>query len=180
MSFYELSDDINLLNRWYLGDVAFIDNWDLLSRLDSELEYDVQLCKVGKEMDFTCNEAYGVCIVSDSFKEALADIYGIQFAKANIIGASLRKQFYVMSITNEIECIDEEKSEFQKFEINDPVRPDKAGEYRGFFKMVVSPEKIAGNSIFRVKGFNASIVVCESVKNRLESAGISGIKFKRV
>ena len=180
MNFYRLSDDIDFPNRWYLGDVSFVDNWQLLSCVDSELEYQVQLWRVGEPMDFTCNEAYGVCIVSSSFKEALVGINGVNFAKANIIEASSNKQFYVMSVTNEIECIDEEKSEFQKFEINDPVRPDKAGEYRGFFKMVVSPEKIAGNSVFRVKGFNVSIVVNELVKNKLESAGISGIKFKCV
>ena len=66
------------------------------------------------------------------------------------------------------------------FEVNDSVRPDKAGDYRGFFKMVVNPDKCAGFNIFRIKGFSIAIVVSAEVKQKLESAGVSGAQFKRV
>ena len=85
-----------------------------------------------------------------------------------------------MAVPKELECINEEASEFQKFEVSDPVRPDKAGEYRGFFKMVVNPEKCADFNIFRVKGFSIAIVVSEQVKQSLETAGVPGVKFKCV
>ena len=108
-----MSDDTNFPNRWYLGDVAFADNWELLNQLKPEREYEVQICRNGIEMDYTCNEAYGVCIVSQRFKEALAGIKGVQFAKANVTGSSSNKHFYIMSVINEVDCIDEEKSKFK-------------------------------------------------------------------
>ena len=180
MSFYELSDAINFPNRWYLGDVTFADNWELAHSVDPEREYEVQVCRDGSEMDFTFNEAYGVCIVSKKFKETLSGISDIQFAKANIIGSASKTEFYIMSVPNEVECIDEVKSEFQKFEVDDPVRPDKAGEYRGFYKMVVNPDKCVDMNIFRVKGFSIAIIVSAIVKQKLESTGVSGALLESV
>ncbi len=180
MSYYELTDDINFPNRWYLGDVAFADNWELAQQLDPEREYEIEVYREGSEMDYTCNEAYGVSVVSKNFKEAMAGISGIAFAKANIIGKCPDSYFYIMAVPNEVECINEELSEFQKFEVNDPVRPDKAGEYRGFFKMVVSPEKCAGFNIFRVKGFSIAVVVSAQLKQKSELSGVLGVPFKSV
>ncbi len=180
MSYYELTDDINFPNRWYLGDVAFADNWELSQHLNPEREYEIEVYRDGSEMDYTCNEAFGVSVVSKKFKEALSGIAYITFAKANIIGKGPSSEFFIMAVPRELECVNEEESEFQKFEVNDPVRPDKAGEYRGFFKMAVNPAKCAGFNIFRVKGFSIAVVVSAEVKQKLESAGVSGAQFKRV
>ena len=180
LSYYRLTDDINHPNRWYLGDAAFTDNWELSQHLNPEREYEIKVYRDGSEMDYTCNEAYGVSVVSKKFKEALSDVSNITFAKANIIGKGASGEFFIMAVPKELECISEEESKFQKFEVNDPVRPDKAGEYRAFCKMAVNPAKCAGFSIFRVKGFRIAIVVSAEIKQKLESAGVSGAKFKRV
>lgn len=180
MNYYELTDDINFPNRWYLGDIAFTDNWGLAQRLDPEREYEIELCRDGSEMDYTCTEVYGVSVVSKKFKDAVFGIAGITFAKVNIFGKKTISEFYIMAVAQELACINEEESEFQKFEVNDPVRPDKAGEYRGFLKMVVDPKKCAGFNIFRVKGFSIAIVVNAQVKQNLESEGVLGAQFKSV
>ena len=180
MSYYELSDDINFPNRWYLGDVAFADNWAFAQRIDPEWQYEIELRRDGSEMDYTYTDAYGVSVVSRRFKDSLSGITGVEFAKANIIGKRSDSEFFIMAIPNEVACINEEASEFQKFEVNDPVRPDKAGDYRGFFKMVVDPNKCGGLNIFRIKGFSNTVVVSALVKQRLESAGVMGAEFNPV
>ncbi|WP_420589505.1 imm11 family protein [Bacterioplanoides sp.] len=161
-----------------MGDIAFADNWELALKLDPEREYEIEVCRDGSEMDYTCNEAYGVSVVSKKFKDALSSVADIEFAKVNIIGKKTDSEFYIMAVPKELACINEEASEFQKFEVNDPVRPDKAGEYRGFFKMVVDPMKCEGSNIFRIKGFSIAIVVSDQVKQNLESVGILGAEFK--
>jgi hypothetical protein len=180
LNYYELSDDINFPNRWYLGDIAFSDNWELAQQLDPDRKYEIEVCRDGSKMDYTCNEAYSISIVSEKFKKAIECASEVGFSKANIIGRTSEENFYIMSVPNEIACIDEKISEFKKFEINDPVRPDKAGEYRGFFKMAVSPEKCSEFNIFRVKGFSITIIVNELIKNKLEKAGVTGALFKLV
>ena len=85
----------------------------------------------GQQMDFSQNEAYGVCIVSEKFKRALAGISDVNFAKAEVVGSEVDTEYYIMSVPSIVKCIDEEHSEFQKFEVNDPVRPDKAGLFLG-------------------------------------------------
>jgi hypothetical protein len=44
---------------------------------------------------------------------------------------------------------DETNSDFQKFIENDPVRPDLAGHYRAFFKLIIDAEKTVHNHIAR-------------------------------
>lgn len=46
-------------------------------------------------------------------------------------------------------------SNVKKFEPDDPVRRDLAGEYRAFTRLVIDPEKIGDQHIFRVKNIRA-------------------------
>lgn len=180
MNYYLINDDINFSKRWYLGEIALSDNWQIQKYIDTERVYEIELYQDGSVMDYTCNEAYGVSIVSGKLKNLMSDFTGVTFAKANIIGKELDDKFYIMAIPNELECINEELSEFSKFEENNPIRPDKAGEYSSFLKMVVDPEKCSNCDIFRVKGYSIAIVVSSNVKRRIEDAGILGVDFKKV
>jgi len=178
--FYSLNDDINFPDRWYLGDVINVDNWSLLKFVDTNKTYQVKIYQLGQQMDFSQNEAYGVCIVSEKFKQALAGIPDVNFAKAEVVDSEVDTEYYIMSVPSVVKCIDEERSEFQKFEVNDPVRPDKAGEYRGFFKMVVNRQACESNSVFRVAGFDIEIIVSSEIKKALEKENVTGLKFKQV
>lgn len=88
--------------------------------------------------------------------------------------------YFVMIIETQVDAVDEERSEFQKYEVNDPVRPDRAGEYRSFFNLVVDPSKIGDHHIFRLKKHLGSIIVSEEVKRRFEAVGVTGAVFESV
>ena len=68
---------------------------------------------------------------------------------------------------------DEYRSEFEKFEVDDDVRPDMAGEYRGFFKLAIDEAKAAGHPIFRLHKFDTAIIVDETVKRALDAVPAS-------
>jgi hypothetical protein len=77
--------------------------------------------------------------------------------------------------------VDESKSEFLKFEINDPVRPDKAGHYRRITKLIIDESKIEKDvEIFRLKKFNVTVIINENLKTKLQNNNIKGIKFREV
>ncbi|WP_447971890.1 imm11 family protein [Nitrospira sp. M1] len=73
-----------------------------------------------------------------------------------------------MVIKKSVDCVDENKSEFQKFEQNDPVRPDKAGEYRAFMKLRLDANKIVDVAIFRLAKFETAIIINEHIKSNLK------------
>ena len=95
-------------------------------------------------------------------------------------GKSALQGYSVMIIETQLDCVDEIKSDFKKYEVDDPVRPDRVGEYRVFTNLVIDPSKTDGHHIFRIKKHLNSIIVSEEVKNRFEKAGVEGAIFESV
>ena len=86
-----------------------------------------------------------------------------------------------MVINREIECVDETKSIFVKWEKDDPIRPDKAGEYESFEKLVLNPLDIPEDAhIFRLKKYDILIVISEKLKLLLEENKVSGLQYKKL
>lgn len=181
--YYDLSDDIDYPERWYLGEVKGIDNWLFRSKKDvlfANRSYQVELVKDGTETDFTLTGAFGVPIVSQRVRDQLIDTSSIKFIPVDIINKEVSKQYYIMIILSHIDCIDEKLSEFEKFEESDPVRPDKAGQYKGFFKMVIDKNKVRGESVFRIENFGVAIIISEKIKNELTQINVTGCDFAPV
>lgn len=181
MQYFELNDDINFPNRWYLGDIYEVDNWELSTSIpDGSDNLKIEVVRDGDEMDFTFTEAYGVPVVSLKVREALDGIQGIDFIPVQVQGKKCSTEYFVLVTSEIVECVDEENSEFQKFEENDPVRPDKAGEYRAFMKLRLDAQKIVDIDVFRLMNFEVAVVVSELVKERLESVSTTGLNLTAV
>lgn len=181
MKYYELNDDINFPNRWYLGDILDVDNWTLSTEAPAGFAYlTVELERDGQEIDFTLTEAYSVPIISAKVRAELNDIAGIEFIPVVVLNKQCNDDYFALIISQKIECIDEENSEFQKFEENDPVRPDKAGDYRAFMKLRLDKNKIVDTDLFRLKKFEIAVIASEKIKDRFETIGTTGIVFKPV
>lgn len=178
MNYFRLTDDIQFPKRWYLGDVKDVDNWALsTARQGVELPdaVEIEVYQQGKPMDFTLTEAYVVPVVSRKLREALGDLPGARFIEATVDGAA-KGDHFVMFVESTVECVDESRSEFEKFTADDPVRPDKAGQFRAFFELLVDPvrARASGLSVFRLARFTAAIIVDERVKKIFESVGATG------
>lgn len=190
MQYYLLRDDIDFPRRWYLGDVPDFDNWRFRDPNVEDMEpctYRIEVYQDGKSLDFTLSEAYGVPVLSSRARDSLVGLPEVDEPYKHVVlepvlveGKSVEQEFYIMIIETQLDCVDEEKSEFQKFEADDPVRPDLAGNYRAFFNLVVDPSKIGNHHIFRLKRHLGSIVVSEDVKHRFEEAGVTGAVFESV
>lgn len=190
MRYYLLRDDIEFPNRWYLGDVHHVDNWlfsDPPNEFMEPCTYTIDIYRDGSEMDYTVSETYNVPIVSEKFKSAISGIeevdkpyHHVVIEPVNIKDRDLNEKYYVMIIETKIDCVDEEKSNFEKFTLDDPVRPDLAGNYNGFFNLVINPQKAKGFHIFRIKNHINSIIVSEYIKKKLEKSGITGAIFDSV
>lgn len=181
MIYYRLMDDINYSNRWYLDEVSEVDNWELYSRVPSvQHNLAIGIYKDGEEMDFTMSEGYALPVVSSKVKSVLEDLSDVGFIPLTIRDKICKSSYFVMVVKQAVDCVDEDKSEFQKFEDNDPVRPDKAGDYRGFFNLQINPSKVGNLDIIRIQKFETAIIVSQRVKEKLELAGVSGLTLAPV
>lgn len=181
MKYFRLEDDIYYPQRWHLGSISNIDNWifhgneihlpELLS---------VEVIQDGCETDFTFTAAYAVPIVSEKMKNALMDVKNIRFEPVSILNRQCSSKYFVMITEETINCIDEVNSVFDKFQVNDSVRPDLAGKYRVFFDMRVDEKKISNSDIFRIENYNLGIIFSEKIVTRLKNLDLTGFKFEPV
>ena len=182
MKFYLLEDDIYFPNRWHLGEIEPIENWPLTMGTTPALPAPLPRLKVevyqdGAEMDYTTTGGYGIPIVSSRLKNALGTPPGIRYLPVEIAGHADKGPHFAMVIQALVDCIDESRSEFEQFTPTDPVRPDKAGDYKAFFHLALDTEKAhaAGSSVFRLAKYDIAIVVNEVAMQALTSPGLTGI-----
>ena len=186
MKYYELSDNVYYPERWYLGDVIEVDdNWQFIygetigeSLLAKDLHMEVY--QDGNQMDYTTNEAYSVPIVSERIKTQIEGIKGLQFIPVTITDKEVDLKYFIMVVANKLDCVNEKLSVFGKFVENDPIRPDKAGHYSWFTKLIIDKEKVKGEDIFRIDKAASYLVVSERIKEDIEDINATGVKFAEV
>jgi hypothetical protein len=189
-SYYRLVQDTGVKNRWLLGDILNVNNWELLKPSNLFMEpcrYQIIMDSDGVETDYTASLVYGVPIISEKFRSLITDLpdmsrpyKGVVTEPVIVLEKETGNQYFVMITETAYDCVDEVLSEFTKYQIDDPIRPDKAGCYSGFYKMCLDPKKIGPANIFRIKGFQQAIIVSEEIKRRYEVAGLTGAIFKKV
>ncbi|MGY2375552.1 imm11 family protein [Pseudomonas sp. SDO524_S393] len=190
MKYYWLRQQIGIPGKWVLGNVRHVDNWHFRNPPVNFMEpgrYTLDVLSDGLEMDYSLAGYASVPVLSAKAVAALAGLpevdepyYHVVLEPVTIEGKAVGQDYCVMVIETQLDCVHESRSACEKFIENDPVRPDLAGEYRGFFKMVVDPTRIQGQHIFRVKKFLGAIIVSEEVKRRFERAGVTGALFESV
>lgn len=183
MNFYSIDDDNNFLDRWFLGDINVDDNWIFTSGKPVNLdelpqELTIEFDQKGVEIDFTKTDAYGVPIISESFAEILFE-YGEYIQLAPISIPNIANKYYVLIVTNSIDCVDETRSDFEKFEEGNDIRPDLVGEYEGINVLKIDVSKV-NKPIFRIAKYDVEIIICEEIRQKIEALNLTGCKFVQV
>ena len=85
-----------------------------------------------------------------------------------------------MHFWDEVECVDENQSKFEKFQLDDPVRPDLAGEYSSLHRLTIDSRRAVGKDAFRLAGSGVEVIVSETIKCRFEQYKLTGAIFEPV
>jgi len=182
MEYFRLYADINYPERWYLGDINMDNPWIFTEgrSIDEKAleKLHVEIHQKGIAVDYTETSTVGVPVISEDFAELL---YGytdeIQLIRVSVPNAI--KNYYIMVVRNNIDCVDETKSDFEKFEEGNDIRPDLAGEYEVINVLVIDTNKV-NKTIFRLSKYDIFIIINADLKSKLENAGLTGFKFKLV
>ncbi len=182
MRYFLLDDDMSGRQRarWHVGEVFLPDGTEpwlsggILLRDPRPLH--AYVTHMGHVLDF-CTTSFGVPIATQELANVIAAlaVFDVQTIPVTI---SNQTGIVVLNSVRVIECVDEPRSKFEKYAPNDPVRPDKAGDYRYFEKLVLARQAVPHDAhFFRIKGYLIHIIVSETVKNAMERVGCYGAKF---
>ena len=88
--------------------------------------------------------------------------------------------YEILNVVATADCLDETRSEFSKFTVDDSVRPDRAGDYSAVARLRIDPRRTDGHGIFRVRRWEIALVVSDEVKKAMERFDHLGVVFEPV
>jgi len=186
--YFRLMDDVSVSGRWELGVPAdqqgreMDDPWmfenGVLVRIDGRLKVPITLR--GKPLDFSLAGVGAVPVVNIKAASLLKELApdDVQLFPVDIDGQP--DQFSILNATHVVKCIDDEASEEVEYWTPEDGRPEKVGQYRGVHGMRIDPTKVGDAKVFRTWGWTIALIVSEDIKEALERAGVTGMKFKEV
>ncbi len=190
MRYFLMRPDLSLTGVWSLGDVRNVNNWILIQPPPQYMEPGRHVLDIyvnGVETDYSLAGYAGVPILSetavralDGLPEADTPYVGVVFNPVEIVGQNVSCAYYAMIIEDLVDCVDEHRSEFEKFAVGDSIRPDLAGRYSYFLNLVIDSSRAGERNIFRIYNYPGAIVVSEVFKKRFERSGVSGVLFSSV
>jgi hypothetical protein len=180
MDYYRLYDDINYPDRWYFGDINVPDQWIFSTGKFMDLktfkDLKVGLDQPGEWLDYSTTDAYAVPIISSLMAECLSEFLDeIQLIPISV--DTTKDKYYVLVVKNAINCVDENKSIFEKFEEGNPIRPDRVGEYQSIDVLKID-SRIITMDIFRVAKYEIALIISEKVKSQLDRFNLKGLKYE--
>ncbi len=190
MDYFEMSCDFYTFPQQnFITEIYGFDNpraqidWDeFLSEylVNKEKQYFATIKSGTEEVDFTTT-FYGFCVISEKLKQLfekhkISDCMIVPLA----MNQTQSQPFYLLIDPLRYDCVDETHSEFEKFLENDPVRPDLAGQYRAFLKLIIDPQKTENADFFRLENEGATIIVSQNIKDIYEENHLTGASFKKI
>lgn len=183
MKYYRMLDDLYFPKRWNLQEINFKSEDDIWKYVSSgavkkpQKDLVIEITDEGDPLDITMAEFE--ILIGNEKVAAILDDNQVQKVPISINGI-IEKKYFILVILHEVDCIDRNKSEFELWEENNPIRPDLAGKYQMISNIKVDPSLMNNYDIVRIKDFNVAVIVSERLKNYFEADGITGVKFEEV
>lgn len=186
--YFDLYDDVYIPGRWELGDPTDAQGQEVEDpyqfadghavHIEERLKVPVE--RPGKPLDFSLAGLGNVPIVHERVAALIARLApdDVQVIPVELDGQPER--YCILVATWLIRCIDDEKSAEVQYWKPEDGQPERVGEYRAVHGMRIDPAKVGDAKVFRPWGWPVVLVVSEDIKEALERAGITGVRFKEV
>ncbi|PFH11020.1 hypothetical protein BCF11_3460 [Collimonas sp. PA-H2] len=124
--------------------------------------------------------AFDIPYVRPKMASALLNHVGNQIQLIPVHVDGFNEEVFILNILNSATCVDESRSEFEKWEPGNTQRPDKVGQYKMISKLFVDPSTTNDLDIFRPWGWTIKVIISERLKSVIEAVGATGTNFELV
>ncbi len=186
--YFELFDDIYTPGCWELDDPTDQSGQEMANPwmfrkgepVQMEESLRVPISRPGRPLDFSMAGVGVTPVVHAKVASILNRLApdDVQLFPVNV--ASQSEPYFLVNVTRVVKCIDDEASEEVQYWKPEDGRPEKVGKYRAVSGMRIDPSKVGDARVFRTWGWTIALIVSEEIKEALERAGVTGVKFKEV
>lgn len=186
MDYFRIVDDMEVQEKWHLGEPLDSCGVELDARLFTEgrsvvVEGDglvVPRRRDGRELQFTL-AAFDMPVIHSSVAAVVKRVAGqsVECIPARVEGS--QELYYVMNVVRVIDCMDAGKSQIERWTAAHG-RPEKVGEPRTVGRLRINPSRAMDEPIFRLQGWLVALVVSDQLRKGLLEVGASGIVFQAI
>jgi hypothetical protein len=133
----------------------------------------------GKPLDLTFTND-DIPVATRKVADILSSLAATDIQRIPVRVESQDEDYEIINVIACVDCIDVERSDIEWYEEGNDVRPDLAGTPELITELVVDPKRTGNHHIFRLVGWEMTVVVSDLVKNALERARASGVRFDPV
>ncbi|QSQ13032.1 imm11 family protein [Myxococcus landrumensis] len=187
MRYFRLSENVQA-GYWFLGDPRNEQGQEVedpsLFRAGRPVPVEgrltVPIIEPGKPLDFSTAGTGAVPIghvtVASLFAELAPD--DVQLLPVGIQGHM--DQYLILVATKLIRCIDDHASEEVRYWKPEHGQPARVGDYKVVSGLRIDTSKVGDAKVFRTWGWDLALIVSEDIKQALERAKVTGVKFTPV
>ncbi len=188
LRYFELFDDVNVPGRWELNDPTDQSGREVenpwMFRKGEPVQFEerlkVPLTRPGRPLDFSMAGVGVTPVIHAKVAAILTQLAPADVQLLPVDVAAQSEPYFIANVTRVVRCIDDEASEEVRYWKPGDGRPEKVGKYRAVSGMRIDPTKVGDAKVFRTWGWTIALIVSEDIKEALERAGITGVKFKEV
>ncbi|RKG89368.1 hypothetical protein D7W82_07465 [Corallococcus sp. CA049B] len=188
MRYFELIDDLYVPGRWSLGDPIDASGREVANPwmfrkgepVSLETPLRIPVDPAGQPLDFTLA---GIGLAPVIQAEAAAILTRLAPDDVQLLPVTVASEpgpHFLVNVLRLVRCIDDEASAEVLYWKPEDGRPEKVGKYRDVAGMRIDPTKVGGARVFRTWGWTVALIVSEDIKEALEHANITGVKFREV
>jgi hypothetical protein len=96
-----------------------------------------------------------------------------------IVGAKITG-YEILNITRLSACLDFTRADYVTYPDDYEDEPEKSGKVRWIANVVIEPDKVKGQHIFRLEEWPVIIIVSQPLRAELERNGFTGLRFKSI
>ncbi|MFP2929284.1 imm11 family protein [Pyxidicoccus sp. 3LG] len=184
--YFDLSDDVYLPERWELG--APLDarglkvwTWSFRSGEAAAVEgaLSIPVTVRGQSLDFSVAGA-AVPVISEKAARVFAELAPGQVQLIPVEVISSPEKYFILNALRVVKCIDEVACKEVQLWTPEDGQPELVGEYRAVAGLRIDPAQVGDAKVFRPWGWPVVLIVSEDIKEALERAGVTGLKFEDV
>lgn len=176
------SDLITFPDQWFLDEPRTVAGKDIDAReFTSGIPYlgplpaIVPIQKYGREVEFHL-AAFEMPVVSMAVANTICRLApgDVQCFPIEVPGAA--GSYQILNAVYSLNCLDEDRSEFTRWQPGEH-RSDLVGQYRMISTIRVNPAKTSDHHVFRIKNWNAALLVSGIIKDALGAIPQLGVAF---
>lgn len=187
MKYFEIrADDNHFGDRWFLEEPVSENRQGLDARLfrygktyDGIAPHSVPVQQNGKPIAFNL-AAFDMPVVSNQIASILKSVAVSDCEFFPVVVGPTNLGMSIVNVVRRTKCVDESRCEDIMKWCSEDNRPDRLGSYRSIGGLRIDATKTDGHHIFRILGWEVSLIVSDVIRTRLETVANLGIVFDDV